>query len=267
MKRIAGAVLICLLILALAGCSRVSTTTDVADAGTDFTPDQPSYAVLPEPTQPEVLDLPIDLTDEPVQDEPAQGEAAPEDGTAQEDGTAAESKADPGNDTFAEPSPTPGIDVSSYRFQRLTDTSFGLTFEYPTHWINVPGKYTVCFREEVEDGDYPARVAITRKTLAHSPSSERVLAQFQSFAQIIYGQYDPSTFELGELNASARFLGQNAYEITYLAYSGDVEIKGYMVCCAVEKSIYLFHFSASYSDYAAMESMIGRMRDSVALTQ
>ena len=261
MKRIAGAVLICLLILALAGCSRVSTTTDVADAGTDFTPDQPSYAVLPEPTQPEVLDLPIDLTDEPVQDEPAQGEAA------QEDGTAAESKADPGNDTFAEPSPTPGIDVSSYRFQRLTDTSFGLTFEYPTHWINVPGKYTVCFREEVEDGDYPARVAITRKTLAHSPSSERVLAQFQSFAQIIYGQYDPSTFELGELNASARFLGQNAYEITYLAYSGDVEVKGYMICTNVDKYVYVFHFCAPYDDYAAMEPMMRQLRDSVTLAQ
>lgn len=261
MKRIAGAVLICLLILALAGCSRVSTTTDAADAGTDFTPDQPSYAVLPEPTQPEVLDLPIDLTDEPVQDEPAQ------DGVSPEDRAALQGEADPEDGAFAGPSPTPGIDVSSYRFQRLTDTSFGLTFEYPTHWINVPGKYTVCFREEVEDGDYPARVAITRKTLAHSPSSERVLAQFQSYAQVIYGQYDPSTFELGELNASARFLGQNAYEITYLAYSGDVEVKGYMVCCAVEKSIYVFHFSASYSDYAAMESMIGRMRDSVALTQ
>ena len=248
MKKLAGAVIICLLMLSLAGCSRVSTTTDAADA--DFAPDQPSYAVLPEPTQPEVLDLPIDLAD-----------------TLEQDGSAPEEDAAPQDDGAAEPASTPSVDVSTYRFQRLTDASFGFTFEYPTHWINVPGKYTVCFREETEDGDVPARVAITKKTLAHSPSSERVLAQFQSYAQIVYGQYDPSTFELGELNASAKFMGQNAYEITYLAYSGDVEVKGYMICCAVEKTIYVFHFSASYSDYTAMESMIGRMRDSVALVK
>ena len=256
MKKIAGAVIICLLMLVLAGCSHVSTTTDAADAGTDFTPDQPSYAVLPEPTQPEVLDLPIDLANAPAEDD-----AAPEDDAVPEGDTV------PQDDNAAEPSPTPGVDISTYRFQRLTDTSFGFTFEYPTHWVNVPGKYTVCFREEVEDGDYPARVAITKKTLAHSPSSERVLAQFQTYAQVIYGQYDPATFELGELQTSSKFMGNNAYEITYLAYSGDVEVKGYMICCAVEKSIYVFHFSASYSDYAAMESMIARMRDSVALVQ
>ena len=236
--------------LSLAGCSRVSTTTDAADADADFAPDQPAYAVLPEPTQPEVLDLPIDLAD-----------------MLEQDGSAPEEDAAPQDDEAAEPASTPSVDVSTYRFQRLTDASFGFTFEYPTHWINVPGKYTVCFREETEDGDVPARVAITNKALAHSPASERVLAQFQSYARIIYGQYDPSTFELGELNASAKFMGQNAYEITYLAYSGDVEVKGYMICCAVEKTIYVFHFSASYSDYTAMESMIGRMRDSVALVK
>ena len=251
MKKIAGAALICLLIFALTGCSSgVKTTTDAADAGADFAPEQTAYAILPESTQPEVLDLPIDLPDGPAEDEtPGDADAAPE------------------GDGSVEPASTTGVDISTYRYQRLMDTSFGFTFEYPTHWINVPGKYTVCFREEVEDGDFPARVAITKKTFAHSPSSERMLAQFQSFAQIVYAQYAPSTFELGELNASAKFMGQNAFEITYLAYSGDIEVKGYMICCAVEKTIYVFHFSASYSDYAAMEPMIARMRDSVVLAQ
>ena len=258
MKRKAALALVCLLMLALAGCSKGSTTINDPD-GANFAPESTlapvSDSVRPSATQPEVLDLPIELADDPTDDPEIPMEDPGESG--------AEATPEPPLD----PTPTSSVDLSTYRFQQLTDTSFGFTFEYPTHWVNLPGKYTVCFREPVEEDDFPARVTVTKKALVHTPKAEKVLAQFQSFAQTIYAQYDPSTFELGELNTSARFMGQSAYEITYLAYSGDVEIKGYMICCAVDKSIYVYHFCASYPDYTAMESMMGRMRDSVAVVK
>ena len=57
------------------------------------------------------------------------------------------------------------------------------------------------------------------------------------------------------------------YAITYLAYSGDIEVEGYMICCAIGRAIYAFHFCASYDDYQAMASVMTRMRDSVALAE
>jgi hypothetical protein len=53
------------------------------------------------------------------------------------------------------------VDTSTYQYSALTDTSLGFTFNYPSHWENLPGIYTICFREKVEKGDFPARVAIT----------------------------------------------------------------------------------------------------------
>ena len=61
------------------------------------------------------------------------------------------------------------IDPSTVQFSALVDTAMGFTFNYPSNWVNVPGIYTVCFREAVEPGDFPARVAITGKLLVHSP--------------------------------------------------------------------------------------------------
>ena len=40
-----------------------------------------------------------------------------------------------------------------------------------------------------------------------------------------------------------------------------------MICCAIGRAIYAFHFCASYDDYQAMASVMTRMRDSVALAE
>lgn len=156
-------------------------------------------------------------------------------------------------------------DVSGYTYATTTDDSFGFLFTYPTHWINVPGKHTVCFRESVEADDFPARVAVTQKAFAHTPKSATVLKEFQSFAQYIYNEYDPSTFEWGELNSAAVLMENPAYEIEYLAYSGDIEVRGYMACVALKHTIYIFHFCASFDDFTAMEPVMIRMRDSIQI--
>lgn len=253
MKKAAGLMLLCVLIVALlAGCSNGGETVDASGQSANFVPEQTVAATdapvtaTPESVQPEVMDIPLS-TEDPG--EPAVQETSPE-------GSAA-------------PSPSPTAEPSaSYTFEKLSDPSFGFVFEYPSEWENLPGKYTVCFREPVEEGDVPARVAVTKKTLAHTPNSSTLLKQFQSYFVEACSQYDPSTLELGsELNSEASFMGQKAYEITYLAYSGETEVKGYMICCSIERSVYVFHFSSSYADYSAMSSLMTRMRDSVAVVE
>lgn len=257
MKKIAGLALVgILIVMALTGCSDKAASNDVPASDANFNPeatgvpsDDSAAGATDAPLLPQVDDVPLDNSD-----------GAPDDGAAQAplDTPAAE-------ETIA---PETGANAVNYTFQSLADRSFGFVFEYPTQWENLPGKHTVCFREVVENGDIPCRVAVTKKTFSHPPRSSTVMNQFYAYYQQVCAQYDPSTLELGsDLNSEARFMGQQAYEITYLAYQGQTEIKGYMICCAVEHSIYVFHFSAPYADYQSMEPMMLRMRDSVAVVE
>lgn len=253
MKKITSLLLVCaLLAFALTGCSKDAEPAEAVVETGNFAPETTAEVattieatVEPEPTLPEAVDIPTE-----TEDEAEIVEATPE--------------------ATAEPeiTPEPAVSeetLSAYTFQTLADNSFGFVFTHPSNWINHPGKHTVCFREPVEEGDYPARVAITKKMLAHVPKSERVLSQFQALGQTIYAQYDPATFEWGTLRNDAKFLGKTAFEIGYLAYDGDVEVQGYMICTAVEHSIYVFHFTSAYEDYADMWNLVTLMRDSIQL--
>ncbi len=159
------------------------------------------------------------------------------------------------------------IDPGTYQFSALTDTTLGFTFNYPTRWENLPGVFTVCFREPVEPGDFPARVAVSAKKMVHTVEGSTVSSQLTSYMRTIYQMYDPSTFQPGEANESDSFLGKTALSNTYLAYYGDIEVKGFIIGTAVEKTIYVFHFCASYEDYTAMEGIMRYMLRSVELVK
>ena len=254
MKKIAALLIAGALIAAtLSGCSNSS----------DVAADQPPLNTVPESTvttefvdafMPDVMDVPVDVTAEPAADTPVEPAVTDAPAEAATETPAAQATAAP----YA---------YNAYTLTALTDSTFGFVCAYPSGWKNLPGKYTVCFREEVSGDDFPARMAVTRKRLAHAPKFSRLLTQFQEYAETVRAQYDSKTFEYGDLNSSAAFLGQPAYEITYLAYSGDVEVKGYMICTNVDKYVYVFHFCAPYDDYAAMEPMMRQLRDSVTLAQ
>ena len=82
-----------------------------------------------------------------------------------------------------------------------------------------------------------------------------------------YKQYDAKTFQLGSANSQDTFLGKKAYSNTYLAYSGDTEVKGFIIGRAFGKTMVVFHFCASYEDYTAMESVMRYMLKSVQLVE
>lgn len=155
------------------------------------------------------------------------------------------------------------LDISAYNFSSLMDTSLGFTFNYPSHWVNNPGVYTVCYKEPVEAGDFPARVAITRKKLTHTADASGITEELKSYLKTIYKQYDTKTFEVGSLDKTIEFMGTKGYSTTYLAFSGETEVKGFVICCQIERTLYVFHFSASYDDYMAMENIMQYMCKSV----
>ena len=155
------------------------------------------------------------------------------------------------------------IDTSTYQFSAVVDENVDYTFNYPSHWNNVPGIYTICFREPVEDGDFPARIAVTRKRLVHTPDDQALTDQLISYMRSISRQYDRSTFQTSTANFDDRFMGTRAFSNTYLAYWGDIEVKGFVIGCAIERTMYILHFSASYSDYLALSNVLKYMVQSV----
>lgn len=173
---------------------------------------------------------------------------------------------DEATDTDQHDSPS-GIDTSAYQFTPLSDLSLGFTFYYPSHWQNVPGIYTVCFQEQVEDGEVPARVAITRKKLTHTPDESDITDHLIAYLKTIYKQYDTSTFEVSGLDTSRKFMGKNGYSTNYLAFKGETEVEGFVIMCVVERTLYVYHFSASYSDFQSMETMMQYMCKSVTLVE
>jgi len=62
-------------------------------------------------------------------------------------------------------------------------------------------------------------------------------------------------------------MGKQALSNTYLAYSGETEVKGFIIGQSIGRVLYVFHFSASYEDYTAMERVMRYMLNSVQIIQ
>ena len=116
-------------------------------------------------------------------------------------------------------------------------------------------------------GEFPARVAVAKKSVAHTPKSSKVFSEFKSFADTIAALYDSETFEYTDQSDQVYFMGQKAYETYYLGYSDDIEVKGYMIACGIDYGsshyIVIFHFCAPYEDFDKMLPMMKQMRDTV----
>lgn len=275
MRKIAVFLLVCiLLIVSLSGCSNGAEPASAPQEPANFLPDStavpaatavPFATLTPEPTLPhvvdELLEAPVDPTVEP------NSEMLAAFGSTEDEDTDPAEEAAPTLEATRTPESTAVSPYFNYNYSMLNDTAFGFVLSYPSTWRNLPGKHTICFQENVSDGDFAARVAVTSKKMPHKPDADALLEQFKAFAKQVYKTYDPSTFEFGDLQTSGSFMGKRAMEISYLAYSGDIEVQGYMCCCAVDYTIYVFHFCSPYNDYEDMLPVLTRIRDSVTLVK
>ena len=219
-------------------------------------------------------DMQVDPSDEPAEDgvsfdtsdEYVSGEIA---GTIESSPTEEPVVTTPPN--AADPNQVAGnntarrVDVSSVQFSALTDASLGFTFNYPSNWVNIPGIRTVCFHEPVEEGEFPARITISVKTMSHTVENDVLVTQLTKFMRTISKQYASKTFQAGKVNKKDKFFKRNAYSNTYMAYYGDTEVKGFIIGCGIGKAVVVGHFCASYEDYAPMRSLMRYMLNSAQL--
>jgi len=153
-------------------------------------------------------------------------------------------------------------------YSEIAGTGLGFKYSHPVNWINQPGRYSICYTEPVTSSkDYPARVVVTIKKLAHKCDAEKAQKQLVSYLELLMTEYDEKTFEVGTLDNETRFLGKKGLSTTYLAYDGDQEVKGYVMLAYSTYYVVCYHFVCAYDDYDSFESAIYYMRDSVQIEE
>lgn len=267
LKKFLSILLLCaLLTLSFTGCDRqsVDAAEQAAEQDSNFAPDTTAIT--------------SQATSVPVADEAAQQPAEDASLSAAQDPVAVDATAEPAYEQvtsepasnsvpFATATPQPNTAVSGYT--EISGTGLGFKFSYPTGWNNIPGRSTVCYVQPLENGTvYPARIAVTMKKLAHKCTSEKAQNELLEYVKLLMEQYDASTFEIAkELDTDTKFMGNQAISTTYLAYDGKQEIQGYVILTWFEKYVFCYHFLCAYEDYAAFDSTMRYVRDSVQAVQ
>ena len=168
--------------------------------------------------------------------------------------------------TIATPTPTAGVGsiglaISEYTYAVLTNDTLGVRFSYPSHWIQTPGRRTICYEEPVGEGDIPARMAVSVKQLDDRADGDELTRQLSSFVSAIFTQFD--RYEIGNLITDVPFMGKTAYSTVYRGYKGDQVIRGTAIMASVGTKIYAFHFSCDADDYDAMATVMEYLRSHV----
>ena len=168
--------------------------------------------------------------------------------------------------TIATPTPTAGVGsiglaISEYTYAVLTNDTLGVRFSYPSHWIQTPGRRTICYEEPVGEGDIPARMAVSVKQLDDRADGDELTRQLSSFVSAIFTQFD--RYEIGNLITDVPFMNKTAYSTIYRGYKGDDVIQGTVIMANVGTKIYAFHFSCATDDYDDMETVMYYLRTHV----
>ncbi|HIR08689.1 MAG TPA: hypothetical protein IAA71_10850 [Candidatus Pullichristensenella stercoripullorum] len=168
--------------------------------------------------------------------------------------------------TIVTPTPTAGVGsiglaISEYTYAVLTNDTLGVRFSYPSHWIQTPGRRTICYEEPVGEGDIPARMAVSVKQLDDRADGDELTRQLSSFVSAIFTQFD--RYEIGNLITDVPFMGKTAYSTVYRGYKGDQVIRGTAIMASVGTKIYAFHFSCDADDYDAMTTVMEYLRSHV----
>ncbi len=159
----------------------------------------------------------------------------------------------------------PLVPQVSLDYVSLTNNTYKMVMERPAAWVQIPGRYTICFAENVGAGQTPARIAVTRKTLSYTPDEDRVTKQLISYLKTLQAQYE--TFEVGDLDTVPPFLGQPGFSTVYIAKKGENTVRGYVIMTAIKRKIYVYHFSASESAYPSYATAMEHMRDSIVVNE
>jgi len=88
-----------------------------------------------------------------------------------------------------EPTAVPVVAFDEYQYFIINNSTLAVSFKYPSHWINEPGKSSIRYTEPVEPGDTPAQLTVTSKYMEDRPRDRDMLTQMESFLALVQNRF------------------------------------------------------------------------------
>jgi len=168
------------------------------------------------------------------------------------------------------PTPVPVVAFEDYQYFIITNTALAVSFKYPTHWTNEPGKSSIRYTEPVNIGDTPAQLTVTSKYVANRQNEDAMEKQMKSFLALVEAQVDDYKADKKDLKDNVEIMGTEGIRQKYTARNRETgeSITGYALMVYVKnaKRIYLLHFTAPSEDYDELSGVIDVIRDSMKTT-
>lgn len=167
------------------------------------------------------------------------------------------------------PTPVPVVPFDEYQYFILNNTALAVSFKYPSHWINEPGKASIRYTEPVNEGDTPAQLTVTSKLMEDRPRNRDMETQMESFLALVEPMVDNYSAKEEDFKDDVQILDTEGVRQKYTARDPETgkKIVGYalMVYSKASKRIYLLHFTAPEEDYDELSGVIDVIRDSIEI--
>ena len=169
-----------------------------------------------------------------------------------------------------EPTQVPVVAFDEYQYYIVNNSTLAVSFKYPSHWINEPGKSSIRYTEQVNAGDTPAQLTVTSKYVEDRPGDREMLRQMESFLALVEQKMDDYSASEDDLKDDVAILETEGVRQKYTARDPETgeQITGYALMAYVRsaKRIYLLHFTAPNSDYEELSGVIDVIRESMTTT-
>lgn len=168
------------------------------------------------------------------------------------------------------PTPVPVVAFSDYQYYIINNSALAVSFKYPSHWINEPGKSSIRYTEPVDAGDVPAQLTVTSKYMEDRPRDRDMLKQMESFLALVAERVDEYAASEEDLKEDVEIMGTEGVRQKYTARDPETgrQITGYALMVYVRESrrIYLLHFTVPSNEYDELSGVIDVIRESMSTT-
>ena len=165
------------------------------------------------------------------------------------------------------PTKVPVVAFDDYEYFIQTNKTLEVSFKYPTHWINEPGKSSIRFTEPVNPGETAAQLTVTSKYVEKRPGTDDLVDQMEEFLALVQQQVNEFNAGKADLKKNVDILDTDGVRQKYTARDQKTgeKITGYalMAYSRSTKRIYLLHFTAPTNEYDELSGVIDVIRESM----
>lgn len=164
------------------------------------------------------------------------------------------------------PTPVPVVEVQDYKYQKVSNQALDISFDFPSHWVNVPGNITICYVQPVNAGETAARIAVSVKKTNKNLDPEGIKKELNKLIDKISESF--VNFRHGAISKKVKLIGGNAYSVVYEAELQGETVKGFVIVTyrSSKKRLVALHFYAPSDRYSEYQPVLKQVMGSIKLS-